>query len=204
MTSPTISARLDAALEPFDLLKHPFYQAWSAGTLPAAALSTYAREYGNFIDAVPQGWETLENAEHAHEEREHAELWRRFARSLRTCVDVPRLAEVEALVGESKRAFSHEVGAIGALFAFEAQQPKTARSKLDGLVEHYAELSGLDRTYFEVHADDDYERAILIERAEKLDASAQDEAVAYCQRTAQALWRALDGVMQAHELPLAC
>ena len=42
--------RFDTILEKWDLLKHPFYQAWSAGTLPVEALKVYASEYGAFIN----------------------------------------------------------------------------------------------------------------------------------------------------------
>ena len=58
--------QLDTILEKWDLLKHPFYQAWSAGTLPVEALQVYAREYGNFIANLPRGWETLNDAATAH------------------------------------------------------------------------------------------------------------------------------------------
>src|SRR5258708_10612168 len=49
-----------AAIRGHDLLRHPFYQAWSAGTLAEGALATYAREYGAFIRALDCGWSTLD------------------------------------------------------------------------------------------------------------------------------------------------
>jgi pyrroloquinoline-quinone synthase len=42
----SIKETLDVAVAKRNLLEHPFYQAWSAGTLPVDALRTYAREYG--------------------------------------------------------------------------------------------------------------------------------------------------------------
>jgi len=64
--------RLDSILEKWDLLKHPFYQAWSAGTLPVEALKVYASEYGAFINILENGWKTLDDLETAEEERDNS------------------------------------------------------------------------------------------------------------------------------------
>ena len=48
---------LDNKIADYNLLNHPFYQAWSAGELPVDALRSYAREYGAFISTLPKGWE---------------------------------------------------------------------------------------------------------------------------------------------------
>src|SRR3990172_11441771 len=82
----TTQQQLDSILEKWDLLKHPFYQAWSAGTLPVDALKVYAAEYGAFINILANGWETLDDPETAQEEKEHAELWESFAEALETKV----------------------------------------------------------------------------------------------------------------------
>ena len=49
----SIKNELDAVVAKYDLLGHPFYQAWSAGTLPKEALASYAAEYGAFVQTVP-------------------------------------------------------------------------------------------------------------------------------------------------------
>src|SRR4051794_26130736 len=67
-----------ASLERWNLHNHPFYQAWSAGTLPVSALADYARDWGSFVRVIDQGWETLGQREYAAEERVHAELWDDF------------------------------------------------------------------------------------------------------------------------------
>ena len=59
---------LDSKIADYNLLKHPFYQAWSAGELSVEALRSYAREYGAFISTVPEGWEALNEIETAEEE----------------------------------------------------------------------------------------------------------------------------------------
>ena len=48
-----IKARLDQILEQWNLLNHPFYQAWSEGTLPMDALRVYApRIWGVYCRAA--------------------------------------------------------------------------------------------------------------------------------------------------------
>ena len=185
--------RLDAVVERWSLLRHPFYQAWSAGTLPAEALATYAREYGAFVATLPLGWRTLGDEETAREEQEHAELWDGFARELGTAVGEPALAGVADLVEEAHRCFGEPAAAVGALYAFEAQQPATASSKLEGLRRHYT-LSPAAERYFELHAANAHEARALCERAQALPAPDQDRAVAACERVGAALWGALSAI----------
>jgi len=68
----SITKQLNEIVAERSLLNHPFYQAWSAGTLPVEDLQTYAREYGAFIEMLPRAWETLKDAETSQEEVEHA------------------------------------------------------------------------------------------------------------------------------------
>ena len=56
----SIKESSDLAVSKRNLLEHPFYQAWSAGTLPAEALQTYACEYGAVHRLTAEG---LGNAE---------------------------------------------------------------------------------------------------------------------------------------------
>ena len=47
------SETLDAIIDERSLLKHPFYQAWNAGTLPLESLREYAKQYFHFEAAFP-------------------------------------------------------------------------------------------------------------------------------------------------------
>ena len=188
---------LDRIVERWNLQRHPFYTAWSAGTLPASALRHYAAEWGAFIGAVPAGWHTLGEDAHAAEEVEHAALWGEFAADLG--VEVREEPEGEAsreLVATAQRLFAEPDTAIGALFAFEAQQPLTAEAKLRGLNEHYASL-GTPGRYFAVHADDYGEAAMLREIAATLPPSQRERAESACAEMGEALWTALSGVQEA-------
>ncbi|MER3558451.1 MAG: pyrroloquinoline quinone biosynthesis protein PqqC, partial [Armatimonadota bacterium] len=51
-----LQTRLNEIVAKWNLLNHPFYQAWSAGTLPVESLRAYAQEYGAFIRELPLGW----------------------------------------------------------------------------------------------------------------------------------------------------
>lgn len=187
---------LHDVLKRWDLLEHPFYQAWRAGTLPEAALRLYAREYGAFIGLLPQAWGQLGEATTAEEEREHLELWQGFARALGTEVADPEVPEVRGLLDTVRRALAAPETTLGALYAFEAQQPATAASKLEGLRLHYA-LSEEAEPYFEVHAANHHEAEDLLRSMEALDPAAQAGALEACEATARALWDALTGIQAA-------
>jgi pyrroloquinoline-quinone synthase len=181
---------LDVVVAAHDLNQHPFYRAWREGTLPRETLAKYAAEYGRFIATIPEGWATLGHDAHAQEERHHAEMWGAFQRALSAAADP--CAEVDVLVAEAASAFASPASAIGALYAFEAQQPSTAKSKLDGLREHYG-VGEEGEAYFVLHAGEYGERDVLGAEMMKLSAADRAVAVAACERTCVAMWNALSG-----------
>ena len=189
----TTKQNLDSILKKWDLLTHPFYQAWSAGTLPVDALKVYAAEYGAFIDTLAEGWETLDDPDTAQEEKEHAELWDQFALALETNVDNPNIAQTITLVRTAKELFRTQAGALGAMYAFEAQQPTTAKSKLDGLKTHYSLPSEVE-PYFEVHATNWHETKKILDLMETLSPEELLQANQACQKMAEALWNTLTGI----------
>ncbi len=192
-----LESRLQESIDRWDLLQSPFYQAWSAGTLPVDALRTYAREYGAFISLVPKGWASHDDHVIADEERAHVELWRRFARALGTEIGAPQTPAVREMVETADRLFSGKVTALGALYAFEAQQPATTKSKLEGLRAHY-NLPESVEPYFIIHADDDSEPKLLLERITQLPRLEREQAVEACREMCQALRAALDGLAAMH------
>src|SRR3954452_25367752 len=50
----TASASIDAKVAEREMLKHPFYQAWTEGRLSLDTLRAYARQYFHHVEAVPQ------------------------------------------------------------------------------------------------------------------------------------------------------
>ena len=93
-------------------------------------MKCYAREYGAFISTLPKGWETLNDPETAEEETEHIDMWADFADGLNTQVSEAQVPQVNTLLETADKLFSDGETALGALYAFEAQQPETAKSKL--------------------------------------------------------------------------
>jgi pyrroloquinoline-quinone synthase len=188
---------LDQRIQPWNLLRHPFYQAWESGTLPLEALKTYAREYGAFIGQLPSGWSLLLDEGTAQEEREHAALWDQFALGLETEVREPELPAVDALVNTANKLFSRLETALGALYAFEVQQPETAKSKLDGLRKYYS-LPGLTEAYFQVHTSNQHEAAKLLSQIAMLHPGDREAALSACSEMSEALWSALTGIYERH------
>ncbi len=192
-----LQARLAESISRWNLLESKFYQAWSAGTLPVEALRTYAAEYGAFISLIPRGWESHGDTVTAAVEREHLGMWSGFAQALGTEVGVAKTPGVRQLCDTAGRLFEEKAASLGALYAFEAQQPATSRSKLEGLREHYDTARAGD-TYFEVHADDDEEPRMLLDRMGQLSPEEQEAAVVACEETSRALRVALDDLYDRH------
>lgn len=194
------TARLcDALIAEHSLLQHPFYVAWSKGTLPVAALADYAREYGAFIDTIAQGWDMVGSGAIARIEEEHAEIWdNTFAGGLGTSVNSPRIEQVAELLKVSRELFSERVTAIGGLYAFEAQQPATAQSKLKGLREHYHQLPQSCGEYFVLHQDDYDEPSLLAADIDRLRDQDRGRALRACERMCRGLYDALTGIHEPY------
>lgn len=179
------------------LLKHPFYQAWNMGTLTVDNLGVYANQYGEFIDTIAAGWEAVGDSNVAEEERGHARLWTDFANSVGVSRPADsRLPEIDSLVKLAGEMFTGKAQALGALYAFEQQQPGTADSKLAGLRKHYS-IEPKGEVYFDIHKADFDEPRWLAEQIESLSAEEYAQAEDACRRMTSALWRGLDGVMLA-------
>ena len=97
------------------------------------------------------------------------------------------------LVAEAKKNFASRSSAIGALYAFEAQQPATSQSKLDGLREHY-DVDLEAESYFVLHANDYGEKNLLAAEMEKLSDDDRAIALAACEHTCTAMWNTLTGL----------
>src|SRR5574341_976315 len=96
MEAGNLVGQLDALVAKGHLLGHPFYQAWTAGTLTREALQLYAEQYYHHVRAFPEHLRTLagrtegelrgvieENlAEEENPSAPHPKLWREFAGAL--------------------------------------------------------------------------------------------------------------------------
>ena len=185
--------QLDEIVQRFDLNQHPFYVDWRAGTLPVERMREYAAEWAPFIGSLSDGWERLGHAEYADEEREHDELWARFRAALGATRAEAIRPQSRTLDAVARNAFEQVPETVGALYAFEIQQPATAQSKLAGLDEHYRLGDGA-RDYFVEHARETDEPALIARHLDELSEPEFGRAKTACVLLAAAAWGALDGV----------
>ncbi len=181
-----------------NLLQHPFYLAWNEGKLTRDQLALYAAEYGSFIKLISKGWQQAGEQAIGREEMEHYDLWKKFAASLGAQTISANFPSVKNLANITEEHYKTYASALGALYAFEAQQPATASSKLEGLKKHYSSWNA-DETYFEIHATDWDEPAMLEEKINALNENDKAIAHAACASTAKALWDALSGIMEVQK-----
>jgi pyrroloquinoline-quinone synthase len=215
MANTELVARLDAAIAERNLLKHPFYQDWQAGKLSREELQLYAAQYYRHVEAFPKHLRVLaartegplrdtvmENlAEEENPEAPHPKLWRDFAAAVGVNEDditsCPRLPGTQAVVATFREICGDRpvAEAVAALYAYEAQVPEIAATKIDGLRRFY----GIERpealAYFTIHEETDKaHRAAWRGWLEEHADGSEDEIVATAQEALNALWGALDAV----------
>lgn len=189
-----MNTQLSEIFEQHNLLKHPFYLAWNEGKLTQEQLALYAAEYGSFIKLISKGWQQINETKIANEETEHFDLWKNFAMSIGSKSITAHLSSTKQLINTIEENYKTYAGALGALYAFEKQQPATAASKLDGLRKHYSKWNA-DETYFKVHENDLFEPALLEEKIDMLNENDKTIAYSACEDSCKALWNALSGIM---------
>lgn len=180
--------RFEERVAPYNLLQHPFYQAWSKGELTRGELKEYAAEYWHHVSAFPTYLSALhaqlpdgelrrevlrnladeEGVDTAHG-RAHSELWMDFAAGMgATRSEVTGRAvqpEMTALLA-TFRELMQAAGASGAgaaaamaaLYAYESKVPAIATTKAAGLAEHYG-TEGVAARYFTLHQTADVHHA---------------------------------------------
>lgn len=204
MISP---ATFDSLIADFSLLKHPFYQKWSKGELTLEDLQIYAKEYFHLVNRIPGIVERVRVRadEKSHplagmieknriEEQEHVELWKRFAKSLgvsdsELTAHKPS-ATVTAAVMELEQLAdgTFEEGVI-TMYSLEAELPKIAQTKKDGLCAWYNLASEDAQIYFDEHLKE--EEHLQVWRGVPVDPK-RGEIIA--KRSLQAQNEVLDGV----------
>jgi pyrroloquinoline-quinone synthase len=216
----TFFDRLDAAIAEYALLSHPFYQAWTAGTLTRETLQTYAEQYYQFEKRFPTFLSAVHsNTENtAHREQlllnlmeeeqghpNHPELWLQFAESVGADREKAKGAEAfpetQELV-ETLRAITRErdtLEGVAALYGYESQIPEISHTKIEGLTTHYGVTSEEGLAFFHVHeqADEIHRRAERDLMADLIRSREdEDRAIAAAQRVAIAFYRMLDGIVR--------
>jgi pyrroloquinoline-quinone synthase len=218
LTHTSFWNRVDRELAKYNLLKHPFYTAWSRGELTVEDLKFYGEQYFRHVSAFPTYLTSLHtrlpegamrravlaNAwEEECAEPAHSDLWMRFVEGMGgNAEEIARGIAIEEITHliETFHMLSQDAPvatAFGALYAYESQVPAIASEKLSGLMQHY----GADDntcSYFAFHRTADIEHANvwrgIIDALVEKDGMCADEALAGVTQAARALWLALDGI----------
>ena len=211
------SETLDEIIEDRSLLKHPFYQAWNAGTLPLDSLREYAKQYFHFEAAFP----TFLSAIHArmepgearkavldnlwdeeHGDKNHLALWLQFCESLGLDEAEVRASEPNTETRELVEGFRATctegtvAEGLATLYAYESQAPRVAETKIHGLRSFYGFEDPKGYEFFSVHQEVDVyhsqsERDVVTAAA--TTAEARDGLEDATRVAADRLWRFLDG-----------
>jgi pyrroloquinoline-quinone synthase len=213
----TLLGALDALVEKYHLLKHPFYRAWTEGTLSKKALALYAEQYYQHVQAFPENLRdlasrsngdaelkalVLENlAEELDETASHPQLWRQFAASVG--VSDVSLERAEPLPGIAALLDSYDevstqgtlAQAVAAFYVYEAQVPEIATQKISGLQKFYGITDSRSLSYFAVHEEADVRhRAAWREWLANQKSADTIAVLCAAERSLKALWGALDAV----------
>lgn len=224
-SSATVTAKhtefwneLESRVGKYDLLCHPFYQAWSAGELTRQDLREYAADYYHHVAAFPTYLSALHSrledgelrravlrnlSEEEIEGVPHTDLWLNFSVGMGGDREQVRktqpVKEVWELIDRFRNiATSGSVpAALAAFYAYESQVPRVAQTKVKGLKEMYA-ADSKTCGYFSLHQTADVLHSYVwrdqIDAQLNADPAAADEALNAAEAAAQALWRALDGI----------
>ncbi len=218
MTTLATSMLIDAKVAERAMLKHPFYQAWTDGSLPRDTLRAYSRQYFHHVEAFPRAVSAVHSncpdrdgrkmlAENLSEEegieagkQDHSSLWLMFAAGLGESEAAVRgqelNAETQALIDTfrslSRRSYA---AGLGALYAYESQFPAVASAKIEGLVDRYGIDDEETLRFFRVHQSADVEHSSVCRTLlDRLPDEDKTEAVAAGEELAGALWTFLSGV----------
>lgn len=211
-------SKLHNELDQYNLLKHPFYIAWSKGELSIDTLKIYAKEYYGHVAAFPRYISTihslcgkiedrqilLENLiDEEQGENNHPELWLQFAEGLGCSRDdchTQELNSTKKLVDEYFNITRHSYAkGLGALYAYEKQTPEVAKSKIEGLQKFYNMNSPSTLKFFEVHmVADEWHTEECATLLKKMSHEDQLTARQGALQGAKLLWQFLDEMHEIH------
>lgn len=215
-------SELGAVIAEKHLLTHPFYRAWSAGTLPISVMQEYAKQYYHLEKNFPIFLSTIHSnagedfvsrqaiTNNLHDEergkQNHRELWLRYAEAIgvdRSEVESSEpILETKAAIDTFVRlAKSSMIEGVAGLTAYESQIPSVAESKLDGLKKHYGITSKSDTAFFRLHQTLDVAHANawwhIIDRYATTNDIKQTIHTAVVEGR-DALWGFLDGIVRTY------
>lgn len=162
------------------MLSHPFYHAWTCGTLTKETLKEYAKEYYHHVKAFPTYISALHSRCENPDIRKHLldnlvdeegsspthpDLWRQFAFALGVNAEElsnhkphPATQELITCFRENCTSKPLSVG-IASLYSYESQIPAICQTKIEGLKKWYGMKDPIGYQYFSVHETADIEHS---------------------------------------------
>ncbi|HVB32893.1 MAG TPA: CADD family putative folate metabolism protein [Patescibacteria group bacterium] len=213
--STAIPNELDRLIEEYHLLKHPFYRAWTEGSLSREQLALYAEQYYQHVRAFPLHLSRLATratgnlralvtdnlVEELDPENPHPLLWRRFALAVgarEEALDSGKPLPGVTVLLDTFRELTERASmaeAVSAFYAYEAQVPEISAQKIAGLRRFYDIRDSRALKYFTVHQEADVRhRAAWRGWLAHQNGSKAAAASGAARRALQALWGALDAV----------
>ncbi|MCH8927909.1 MAG: CADD family putative folate metabolism protein [Candidatus Marinimicrobia bacterium] len=222
MNDTKLLADIDQEIMERDLLKHPFYQAWSEGALSIESLRGYAIQYYQFVNMFPRllsavhsncedlvtRQSILENlAEEENFEKPHPVLWLNFAKAL--SLSTEEITNSKSLE-ETEKAMEiltdicrnrHYLAGSAALYAYESRVPEIAGIKIDGLKKYYGIDGEKGLEYFTLHKEVDILHAEIwrnVISSEELSEDVRNEIMDSVREAMSAYNMILDGVQREY------
>lgn len=170
MHTERIQKSLSEALTGRQLLTHPFYRRWEAGTLGEGELAAYAEQYRHIerqlpvtlaavASGLPEGRaRTLVESNLSDElgvPAPHVALFESFAEAAGAAADVAPTPATEALLAAVP---TDPAAALAMVAAYEVQAVDIAASKADGLRRHYG-MDAAGTRFWDVHSTQEAEHA---------------------------------------------
>ncbi len=199
-----------AALDGRQLLSHPFYRRWQAGTLAPGELSEYAVNYRAFEAALPVVLAAVVEQLCSQGETEaattvgqnlddelgrpepHLALFDRFAAALEPATSAHPGPAAHALVATyADLVASGPVAAVAGLAAYEVQAGAIASTKSEGLRQWYGMDAG-GTEFWDVHAGMEADHGDWALDALALLGADPSEVTEAARRGAEAWWAFLD------------
>jgi pyrroloquinoline-quinone synthase len=211
-----VVTQIDKKIEQYSLLKHPFYQQWSAGTLTQESLRGYVKEYYHLVKAVPSMVEHIYNANPTEEikrnledEKRHIALWEQFAAgmgiSLKELQEYTPSEQTVDAVNRMVKLMEKPVEGAAAMYAYEAEIPAISHSKLEGLKAFYGISDAKTVEYFNEHeVADVYHREVWKSMMKNYSEKEQETALNSAIECLKAQNNVLDAVCEKYVPSMTC
>ena len=218
------SKELNAKLDKYHLLNHPFYKSWNEGKLNREIIKDYAEQYYQHVKAFPRYisathsicediekrkilLENLQDEENPN--ADHPKLWKNFALAMGADPDKIENVKREWFTNDMIENFFYQARksyaeGLASLYTYERQIPEIAETKIRGLKKFYGVTSKEGLEFFEAHkAADVIHRKECEKLLDALTEEEKDKAEKASVLTARYLWNFLSGMSSKHNLQAA-